>query len=624
VLWLRNLSLFDYLVEKYIEIWAKEGKTSPDKMYRSPEGDWLLTLKSKQQILLNNIFGLDINPYAVEVSRFSLLLKLLEHENARSIDHYLATYKQKVLPNLASNIKCGNALLDNAYFEFNEEALANDELLYALKPFNWQEEFPFLQTHNGFDAIIGNPPYVRIQKLVKHFNQEITYYQSKQSPYSVGRKDNIDKYYLFIERAIQLTHAHGTIGYIVPHKFFIVKGGRKLRTAIASHANLSKIIHFGVTQAFPGRSTYTAILILDKQERENFFVQRIATLNKEHIFRSAPSTQYSTSDYTDSPWVFLSTAASTLFEKIRDNDIVPLKEIADIPVGLQTSADKIYIVSPIEQKENSILFEKRGVTWKIESSILLPCIYDLSFNLFDTLSPNSAIIFPYSISGNQATILSEKDMQHKYPLCWEYLSAYKAELEKRSISGPKDVKWYQFGRSQSLTKFHNTPKLIWPVLSTQPCYVYDKANLQFTGGGNGPYYSLIPKTEYSLLYLMGILSHPVFEAMIKAGASEFRGAYYSHGKQFIENLPIRTIDSASNSPEKGYYDAIIKTTQDIITAKEVFAKTSLAAKKTVLQRKIDYLFKELISTINALYGIDMDDIDSIKGNKLFLTENLEN
>lgn len=105
------------------------------------------------------------------------------------------------------------------------------------------------------------------------------------------------------------------------------------------------------------------------------------------------------------------------------------------------------------------------------------------------------------------------------------------------------------------------------MLSTQPCYAYDEANLQFTGGGNGPYYALIPKTEYSLFYLMGILSHPVFEAMIKAGASEFRGAYYSHGKQFIENLPIRSIDFDSTTPEKGYYDAIIKTTQEIIATK---------------------------------------------------------
>lgn len=617
------LSLFDILIEKYTELWVNEGHTDPEKIYQSPEGDWLLTLRSKQHILLNNVFGLDINPYAVEVSQFSLLLKLLEHENANSVDYHFTTYKQKVLPNLANNIKCGNALLDDEYFSFNKEALADDELLYALKPFNWYEEFPFLQNSGGFDAIIGNPPYVRIQTLVKYFTQEITYYQSKQSPYSVGANDNIDKYYLFIERAIQLTHQYGVIGYIVPHKFFIVKGGQRLREAITSQANLAKIIHFGVTQVFPGRSTYTAILILDKQKRETFLVTRIPTLNEEHIFRSAPSLQYSISDYAAQPWIFLSENARTLFEKIRNRDILPLKDIAEIPVGLQTSADKIYIITPIEQKEESIVFEKNGKTWEIEKSILLPCIYDLSFSLFDILSANASIIFPYSISEGKAVVFSEEDMQHHYPLCWKYLNFHKHELGQRSITGSKDVTWYQFGRSQSLTKFHNTPKLIWPVLSTQPCYAYDQANLQFTGGGNGPYYSLIPKTEYSLFYLMGILSHPVFEAMIKAGASEFRGAYYSHGKQFIENLPIRRIDFSSTTPEKGYYDAIIKTTQEIIATKQSYAKTTLTAKKTVLQRKIDYLLKELISTVNALYAIDARDVDSIKDNKLFLTEHGE-
>lgn len=268
----------------------------------------------------------------------------------------------------------------------------------------------------------------------------MTYYQSQQSPYSVGTHDNIDKYYLFIERAIQLTHQHGVIGYIVPHKFFIVKGGQKLRTAITSQANLAKIIHFGVTQVFPGRSTYTAILILDKQKRETFLVKRISTLNEEHIFRSAPSLKYNISDYADQPWIFLSEKARILFEKIRNHDIVPLKDIAEIPVGLQTSADKIYIIAPIKQKEDSIVFEKNGKTWEIEKSILLPCIYDLSFSLFDTLSANASIIFPYSISEGKAIVFSEEDMQRQYPLCWEYLNFHKHELERRSITGSKDMR----------------------------------------------------------------------------------------------------------------------------------------------------------------------------------------
>lgn len=110
-------------------------------------------------------------------------------------------------------------------------------------------------------------------------------------------------------------------------------------------------------------------------------------------------------------------------------------------------------------------------------------------------------------------------------------------------------------------------KLIWSVLSTKPGYIYDENNIQFTGGGNGPYYSLFTKSEYSLYYIIGILSHPIFEAMIKSRASEFRGAYYSHGKQFIENTPIRIIDFG-NEKEARLYAEIIKIVKELIKTKK--------------------------------------------------------
>ncbi len=90
------------------------------------------------------------------------------------------------------------------------------------------------------------------------------------------------------------------------------------------------------------------------------------------------------------------------------------------------------------------------------------------------------------------------------------------------------------------------------MLSTKPSYTLDKQNVQFTGGGNGPYYSLVNVSNYDILYFMGILSHPLFENMVKAGASEFRGAYYSHGKQFIENIPVREIDQNNHDEVSSY------------------------------------------------------------------------
>jgi len=190
-------------------------------------------------------------------------------------------------------------------------------------------------------------------------------------------------------------------------------------------------------------------------------------------------------------------------------------------------------------------------------------------------------------------------------------------LKKRSING-NDPKWYQFGRSQSLTRFHNTPKLIWHVLSTKPTYVYDEMNLQFTGGGNGPYYGLLNQSDYSILYFMGILAHPLFESMVKAGASEFRGAYYSHGKQFIENIPIRGIDN-ENIYDVKLYKKVVKTVKNIISANQQY-NSAYGTKRTVLHRKLDMLNNILIEAVNRLYGISRADFETVLHDEMFTSE----
>lgn len=613
------ISIYDYLLEQITLAFIAEGIKDDELIYQSFNGSYILTLKSKQAFLVGNIYGVDINPYAVEVTKFSLLLKLLENENAASIDNYLAKYNQKVLPSLDDNIKTGNSLVDEKYFEFNPDAIEDDVLLYKVKPFNWKDEFPFLEEANGFDAIVGNPPYVRIQNMVKYQAEEIKYYQSTISGFTVAETDTFDKYYLFIQRAVNLLNPNGVLGYIVPNKFFIVKGGKALRGFISSHSSLCKIIYFGVTQVFPNRSTYTAILILDKKEREQFNFKRIKKLSTEFIAGAINYVEYVNAAYTDQPWIFVSKESEAIFDKVKAANTVPLQSIAEIPVGLQTSADKIYIIQPHTETDTTFKFKKGKVDYEIEKAICKPCLYDLSFNLFDSVTPNAQIIFPYTIADDKAEVFSEDYFEANYPLTWAYLNNFQDSLSKRSINGSKQPKWYQYGRSQSLTKFHDTPKLIWPVLSTKASYIHDVDNLQFTGGGNGPYYSLISNSEYSPLYLLGILSHPLFEAMVKAGASEFRGAYYSHGKQFIENLPVRQIDFTDKAQVK-QYNEVVKTVEQLIAAKQGYNQVYLGARKRVFERKIDFLFDKLVALINKLYGISDDEMNIVLNDEMFLTD----
>jgi len=610
------LSVFDYILHYREAYYLEQEDLEDDCLTELSEGQFSLSLSEKHTILINNIFGVDINPYAVEVAHFSLLLRLIENENVVSIQSFLDRTGEKVLPNLDNNIKCGNSLLDDSYFEFNEEAEDNDELLFKINPFNWIDEFPFLEEDKGFNAIVGNPPYVRIQNFVKYSPEEIEYYRSTMSPYTYSKKDLFDKYYLFIERAINLLCEGGRLGYIVPHKFFIVKGGKKLRGFITGTTSLDRIIHFGVTQIFPNRSTYTAIVVFVREAKEKLEFSRIDNLSSIDIFETTPVIAYYNDGFGSAPWVFVSETAAKLFHKIISNGTIALKSVAEIPVGLQTSSDPIYIFTPTKENATHFYFSKDETEYKVEKGICKPSLYDVSFNGFDTVAANGQMIFPYEIDGYTATVISEVDFQNNYPDCWAYLNLFKAKLEKRSING-NGPKWYQYGRSQSLTKFHNADKIVFPVLSQKPSYIIDETNFQFTGGGNGPYYSITSNSNYSIYYLAGLLSHPVLEAMVKSRASEFRGDYYSHGKQFIENLPIRTIDFV-DAVEKRAHDKIVSSVKSIIRTKQSLKAESTYAKKRIIQRKINRLYNNLFNQVDVLYGFIQEDIDCITGDNLFV------
>lgn len=613
------LSVYNYLLEKITLGLIDSGEINNDFIYETTSGSYNLTLKTKHRILLSNIYGVDINPYAVEVTKFSLLLKLIEGENASSVDYYLAKYQQKVLPSLNENIKNGNSLVDDKYFTFDTEAISDERKLYKIKPFEWTNEFPFLRETRGFDAIVGNPPYVRIQNMIKYIGEEVSYYQHEISGYSVAQSETFDKYYLFIQKGIELLNNNGILGYIVPNKFFIAKGGKSLRNYILNNSSLLKIVHFGVSQVFPHRSTYTAVLIIDKKKREEFKFKRIRNILTEFISGNIKYIKYNTADYNDSPWIFVSKPTEEVFNKIKSGNVTALKNIAEIPVGLQTSADKIYIIEPEKETDTTYHFTKGDVQYEIEKNICKPCIYDLSFGLFNTIGPNSQIIFPYTIEGDKAEVINEDIFQNNYPLAWGYLNNFKEKLSKRSINGSKEPKWYQFGRSQSLTKFHNMPKLIWPVLSKEPGYILDQHNIQFTGGGNGPYYSLISNSDYSLLYILGVLAHPIIEAMVQAGASEFRGAYYSHGKQFIENIPIRKIDFTIEADKK-LHDDIVRTVESLIAAKAALKGLYKLEMISVQQRRYKYLFNLLVNQVNALYDLTRDDLEMVMKDDMFETD----
>ena len=540
------LSVFEFLTDHYL-LWYQANDRAQHvgrTIYEAGAGLWRMTFEEKRRILLAHIRGVDIDANAIEVARFSLLLKLIENESAVGLREYVDRSGARALPELDGALRAGNSLVSQAEWIAARGALPA-RLLEKVNPFSWVDEFPAENAVGGFDVIVGNPPYIRIQNMQTYAPEEAAFYQAAGSPYATARQDNFDKYSLFIERSLSLVRADGRLGFIVPHKFMTIQAGRALRRLLTDGHPLEEIVHFGVQQVFGRLATnYTCLLILDRRGRTDVTVERVEALDAWRYGTSGPRDTMPATELTDDPWQFADADTRALFARIRAACGRELGEAAEIFVGVQTSADAIYIFRAAGETPDTIMLRWDGRDWPIERDILRPCLLDAPLNPYGRAEANTWMIFPYEIvhgARNAAQLIQPVEMALRFPLCLAYLTARRAELEMRNIVGGAAAQrqFYQFGRSQSLTKF-DSPKIILPILSREARYAFDDINIMMTGGGNGPYYLIRPvdgALETSF-FLLAVLHHPLSEAMIRTHTSPFRGGYYSHGKQFIEHLPI--------------------------------------------------------------------------------------
>ena len=602
------LSAYEYIMNVYINKFVKEQEDDAIRngyiFKTNINGNYILSLEIKKRILENNLFGVDIDTLAVEVAKFGLLVKLIEDCTKEEIESFIIDNKGGILPKIDDNIKNGNSLVDSSYTDFNEKFALNFELLDKIKIFDWDKEFFNTFDGNKFDAIIGNPPYIRVQNLAKYSSEEYEFYRSSKSPYITSKAELLDKYYLFVERALTLVKNSGYVGYIIPHKFMLIETGTNLRKVISNNKCVKKIIHFKSNQVFKGKSTYTCIIILSKNKHKNFEIGFVDKLSEFIYNHYVDLKEYNIDFLTEKPWVFMSDEIVKSLDKIK-RKCKPLNNFADIFVGLQTSNDSIYIIKKENSDKNYIYFKDfKGIARKVEKTILKKCIYDVKLEKYKEVISNRYIIYPYEVVNNRARVYNIKDIRERYPECFKYLCDYREILDKRSIRNRDETNWHQFGRSQSLTKFTGKQHLIWPVLSTESNYVYDNEGITFTGGGNGPYYGLEMKAgiEESIFYIQAVLNHDFIEAIVKNKASTFRGDYYSHGKQFIQDLPVRKIDF-SNKIEKELHDNIVNHVNNImIMYKRVNTLNSQFTKIPII-RAIEVEKEKIRQSINTLYEV---------------------
>jgi type I restriction-modification system DNA methylase subunit len=341
------INAYQYLLDWYRDYYVNDGPRKHTKeLYQGLGGNWQLATAVRKRILLNCIYGLDIDPQAVEVTKLSLLLKVLEGENQQTLMAQLKLFHERALPDLGSNIKCGNSLIAPDFYNNCQLNLMNQAEHYRINVFDWKDGFPAILTaeNSGFNAVIGNPPYVDIKALPDNDVQYI--FQTYPSANS-----RINLFAAFIEKSLDLVNSlYFRFSMIVPTALLTQDSYRALRHKIINNYQIKSIARlpnesFGA--AAGDVKVDTAIIVLQQRDLSKIPIEIISYSGYDRVTKIESSTAQSHSfvsreiwaDSNDSVWsINTDDADAAILQKCELNS-VPLEECVEICLGL-TPYDK--------------------------------------------------------------------------------------------------------------------------------------------------------------------------------------------------------------------------------------------------------------------------------------------
>jgi len=581
------VEVFQTLQDILIDYYLVHDKS---KLQQLAEHTFKLKLSVKKQILCKCIYGIDKDYNATKACSFGLLLKLLEGESKDTIGK--AT---PILPNLDTNILFGNSLIDN-------DDKINKKEIVSINPFDIQ--------NYKFDVIVGNPPYMATEHMKQLIPTEYAAYKKK---YKSAFKQ-FDKYFLFVERSMQVLNEGGMLGYILPSKFTKVGSGKNLRKLLTDNKYLSKLVAFGSYQVFKDKTTYTCLLFLKKSQQNSFSFYEVKDFKKwlTREDKSTLSSVYETKNLNSDTWI-LEKKTNDILEKML-NISKPLEEILGkgaIANGIQTSANKYYIHKETKSDSNYVFFEYKGKEYFVEKALTRPYFAtsrsaEDHFYTYKDVQPNSFVIYPYKKVDGQILFIEYEELKADYPKIFEFIHIVKEGLtaEKRSIepepTGPNE--WHRYGRNQALENCDVDQKLIVGILSSGYKYSIDNHRTFVASGGTAGYSIInIPSNcDYSIYYIQALLSSKYLEWFSSIYGEIFRGGFVARGTKVQTRMPIPTIDF-DNVKETSKHKKISDLQKKLNATYMKILKADVR-EKIVLERqfegdkmKMDDLIKELFN-----------------------------
>ena len=600
------VSVYELLAKKMLDILSTDKNTQcqySDYFYVQ-DGNYMLTINGRRAIVANCIHGIDCDEAAIEVTKMSLALKIVDGNDPLAWDG-IGAFGKKILQDVHKNVKLGNTLVGtNNHFPAKDVA--------EIKPFDvWTDYSEVFLNNDGFSYIVGNPPYVE----TKHFKAAQPLMHDYLSEKYSAFEGKADLSVLFIEKCLDLLKPNGKLGFIIQRRWFRTDYGRSVRRLVNEGKYLEKLIDFKSTGIFKGRITYVSIMVLSKKKNDfvkYFFMPSDAETIKTIFENSGDNGDFETCDFAmlpikegDESWSY----DSYQIECIKNRLSATCGVLGDYPRlaikdGIQALWKKVYHLTDCQIKENLII-GKNGFkeTVRIEKNAVRAVVYNRVFYPFKKVEPDAYCVFPYEGASNE--IIPFSKLKKKYPLLSQYLSSNKKRISENVKCCEGDF-WHRFTREHNHA-LYMVNKIIIPMTArdTIATFVDDKG--LYMDNANVWFIAIEDASVELMKAITCIINSTIFSVLGKSGANPQSGDYYKFNKQFLMPIPF-PIERVNENSE--YVSVLAECYSEISSLQDrYFSATSSV--KDVIAGQLRQKWLNLDEICFKLYDVTESERDQI-------------
>ncbi len=585
------LGVYDCLL-KYHRAWYNKnpGKAPKGAVIKKTGTDgvpaYYLSLEEKSRILTNNVYGVDIDPQAVEVAQLSLYLKLLEDETTATARQFTMDFKRPLLPSLGNNIKCGNSLIGSDYYHDEQLDMLDPDVVRKVNVFDWQKEFQNITAAGGFDAIVGNPPYVRMEE----FKPVKDYLRRKY----LAHQERADLYAYFVERAINLIAPSGLIGLIVSNKFVRAKYGIPLRQFLGQHASIRSITDFAGADVFKGATVRTFVLIASRRHKDALAAiyspvpspEQIVSFERRELTVEAYAIKASfsldPSAFVEPDWRLGRRDLSRVLDTMKKQGH-PLHEIVGSRAlfGLKTGCNEAFVVNSTRAHE---MCEEDPAT----RNVLQRVLFGKDIRRYKT-----------EYAGRHVLYLHPDKQVNEYSAVLTHLKPFRRQLEQRAGSQA----WYELQQpAVALLPYRKKPKIVYPIIANE-C----RFTLETDGYLVNDKAFIIPTDSKAILAVLNSRLSFFYFSSVCAALEGKADRYLEFRSQYVDAFPI---PPAVHEPRFAKRLEVLVTS--ILSLHRQFPAAKTDHARTLFERQIASTDAQIDALVYELYGLTKEEITLVE------------